>query len=256
VVRHKNDVTRVIHLSDQGLSDYEISRRTGIPRSTVQRWRAGPASSPKGPPAGPTCPRCGSAEHVFSSLPTIDYAYLLGQYLGDGTIYRAGRRSYALRISSDARYPGIIDECCRVIERVAGRRPAVRYHPQKRLANIVLGWKAWPCYFPQHGPGRKHSRHIELVGWQQEIVERAAGAFLRGLIHSDGWRGTNRVLVKGRIYEYPRYQFSNRSEDIKRLFTDYCDLLGVEWRPWGKHHISVARRASVALLDRYIGLKS
>jgi Homeodomain-like domain len=90
VVRHKSDVTRVIHLSDQGLSDYEISRRTGIPRSTVQHWRARPASSPKGPPAGPTCPRCGGAEHVFSSLPTIDYAYLLGQYLGDGTIYRAG----------------------------------------------------------------------------------------------------------------------------------------------------------------------
>jgi hypothetical protein len=39
-----------------------------------------------------------------------------------------------------------------------------------------------------------------------------AGQFLRGLFHSDGWRGLNRVHVKGRDYSYPRYQFSNRSD--------------------------------------------
>ena len=39
-----------------------------------------------------------------------------------------------------------------------------------------------------------------------------------GLIHSDGWaRGVNKVHVKGRDYEYPRYQFSNRSDDIRRF---------------------------------------
>jgi hypothetical protein len=61
--------------------------------------------------------------------------------------------------------------------------------------------------------------------------------------------------VKGKDYEYPRYQFSNRSRDIKKLFTDVCDQLGIEWRPWGKHHISVARRESVALMDEFIGPK-
>jgi hypothetical protein len=58
----------------------------------------------------------------------------------------------------------------------------------------------------------------------------------------------NRVHVKGRDYEYPRYQFSNRSEDIKRFFTETCDRLGIEWRHWLRYHISVARRASVARL--------
>jgi hypothetical protein len=81
------------------------------------------------------------------------------------------------------------------------------------------------------------------------------GAFLRGLLHSDGWRGANRVQVKGRCYEYPRYQFSNRSEDIRRLFTQTCDQVGVEWRRWGRWHISVARRDSVAKLDRMVGPK-
>jgi hypothetical protein len=58
-------------------------------------------------------------------------------------------------------------------------------------------------------------------------VEEATPAFLRGLIHTDGWRGVNRVRVKGRWYAYPRYQFSSRSDDIRRLFTDGCERVGV-----------------------------
>lgn len=48
--------------------------------------------------------------------------------------------------------------------------------------------RAWSCLFPQHGPGRKHARPIVLADWQQEIVCEHPGRFLRGLIHSDGWR--------------------------------------------------------------------
>jgi hypothetical protein len=32
-------------------------------------------------------------------------------------------------------------------------------------------------------------------------------------------------------------------------------VLGIEWRPWGRWHISVARRDSVAKLDAFVGLK-
>ena len=82
------------------------------------------------------------------------------------------------------------------------------------------------------------------------------GRFARGLIHADGWRGLNRVHVKGRDYAYARYQFSNRSSDIRRLFTVALDQLGVAWRPWGRFHISVARREAVALLDEHVGPKT
>jgi hypothetical protein len=110
--------------------------------------------------------------------------------------------------------------------------------------------------FPQHGRGKKHHRRILLQPWQEAIVRQHPGRFARGLIHSDGWRGLNRVRVKGRTYEYPRYQFSNRSDDIRRLFTDAMDHLAVAWRPWGRFHISVARRDAVALLDEHVGPKS
>jgi hypothetical protein len=49
----------------------------------------------------------------------------------------------------------------------------------------------WLCLFPQHGPGKKHTRHIELAPWQSAIVADHPGRFLRGLFHSDGCRVTN-----------------------------------------------------------------
>ena len=63
------------------------------------------------------------------------------------------------------------------------------------------------------------------------------------------------MTVNGKRSAYPRYQFSNVSEDIKRIFCDACDALGVEWKRMNAKNISVARRASVARLDRGVGPK-
>jgi hypothetical protein len=251
--RTSPEIAQVLALLSEGLSDYEIARRTGVPRSTVLNWRRGHVPKIPGEP-GPLCPTCGAPEHAFSELPLAPYAYLLGQYLGDGTVCRV-ERSQCLRIASDASYPGIIDECCNAITAVRGRRPGVRIHTDQKMVTIASYWRAWPCLLPQHGPGRKHRRTIALAVWQVTIVEAQPGQFLRGLIHSDGWRGLNKVHVKGRDYEYPRYQFSNRSDDIRQLFTYACDLVGIAWRPWGRYHISVARRDAVALLDEFVGPK-
>ena len=56
-------------------------------------------------------------------------------------------------------------------------------------------------------------------------------------------------------YEYPRYTFSNASDDIRGLFCWALDLVGVEWRVMNARNISVAKRASVALLDTFVGPK-
>jgi hypothetical protein len=126
-------------------------------------------------------------------------------------------------------------------------------------AEVVSTSKHWPCLFPQHGPGRKHKRKIELEPWQEEIVSRHPGDFARGLFHSDGCRLINRVRrpVKGgdRFYEYPRYLFVNRSADIHRLCGEALDRLGVAWRFSKPTTISVARREAVARLDEFVGPK-
>jgi hypothetical protein len=59
--------------------------------------------------------------------------------------------------------------------------------------------------------------------------------------------------------EYPRYFFTNTSQDILKLFSDTLDAVGVEWKPTRRagraHNISVARRSSVALMDVHVGPK-
>jgi len=85
------------------------------------------------------------------------------------------------------------------------------------------------------------------------------GEFARGLFHSDGWRGVNRVrrtLADGdHWYEYPRYLFGNESADILRLCGEALDQLGVAWRYSRRNSISVARRGAVARLDEFVGPK-
>ncbi|HWT94908.1 MAG TPA: helix-turn-helix domain-containing protein [Solirubrobacteraceae bacterium] len=251
-MRSSLEVSRVLALVAEGLNDCEIARRTGVPRSTVRGWRHGERVF-LGPAVG-ACAGCGNAEHDFTALPEWHYAYLLGLYLGDGHIAHHRRGVYALRISLDKKYPGIIDECRVAIWWVTGGKdPALVSLPGR--FNVQAYWKSLPCLFPQHGPGDKHERRIELVEWQREIVEREPGALLRGLIHSDGWRGTNRVTVKGKEYRYPRYQFCNVSDDIRGIFCWACDLLEIAWRRMNARNISVAKRDAVARLDELVGPK-
>lgn len=53
-----------------------------------------------------------------------DYVYLLGLYLGDGSISTHARGVFRLRVTLDQRYPGIIQECARAMRTVTdkGRR--------------------------------------------------------------------------------------------------------------------------------------
>jgi len=64
-------------------------------------------------------------------------------------------------------------------------------------------------------------------------------------------------MVAGEMkrYEYPRYLFVNESDDIRNLFTDGLDILGIEWRRNKRNCISVAKRDSVAAMDTFVGPK-
>jgi hypothetical protein len=193
-------------------------------------------------------------------------AYLLGVYLGDGCVSereRKGPNGTDLRIFCDSAYPGIVQEIAEAMTAtVAGSaRVTVRQVRTTGCAIVACVSAAWPVYLPQHGPGRKHDRPIVLAPWQQAIVDVHPEAFLRGLIHSDGCRTVNRFttrLPSGRVaeYAYPRYFFSNLSGDIRRLFCEACDALGIRWTQSNHRNISVSHRASVARLDAFVGPKA
>jgi hypothetical protein len=186
------------------------------------------------------------------------YAYLLGAYLGDGCIHPYRRGVYQLRITCDLRYPDIIKEVAAGIVVVRGVE-RVGYAARKGCVDVNAFWKHWPCAFPQHGPGRKHERKIALESWQEEIVVANPKALARGLIHTDGNRHINeveRLLRSGpKRYQYPRYMFTNASTDIREIFTNALDLLGVHWTQTTARDISVARQEDVAFLDTFIGPK-
>jgi hypothetical protein len=63
------------------------------------------------------------------------------------------------------------------------------------------------------------------------------------------------LLPSGRVaeYAYVRYFFTNYSADIRRIFCEQCDLLGIHWTQSSFKNISIAHRDSVAILDSFIG---
>lgn len=186
------------------------------------------------------------------------YAYLRGIYIGDGCISEHRRQVFRLRVFLDLRYPRIIDECAAAIEAVLPRN---KVHRAERRSNFVESAaashvevsacsKSWPCLLPQHGPGMKHLRRIVLTDWQHDLLGAHAGLLLRGLIHSDGCRFTN----TGTNWCWPRYSFSNRSDDIRQIFCDACDLLGLHYT-FASRTVYVSRKADVARLDEFVGPK-
>ncbi|MBV9486804.1 MAG: hypothetical protein JO246_12185 [Frankiaceae bacterium] len=118
----------------------------------------------------------------------------------------------------------------------------------------------WKCMLPQHGPGLKHTRPIVLADWQLDLVRADPRPLIRGLIQSDACRAMNTIhhnLPGGRrSYQYPRYFFSNVSDDIRGIFTDALDLLDIDWKQNRWNSISVAKRDAVAALDEFVGPKS
>lgn len=252
-VRSYKELAQVHRLVVAGFNDCQVARLTGIPRSTVREWRSKRRwlTAPED-----SCTSCGGAVHDFDRLPP-SYVYLLGLYLGDGCLSSHRRGVFRLRVVLDSRYPGIVAECAAAMRDVLpDHRAGLQPKHGENAVEVGIYSKQLTCLFPQHGPGRKHERVIKLADWQQRAVERNPHLLLRGLIHSDGCRFTNTVRHGPKVYEYPRYNFSNRSDDIRRIFCDTCDLLGVEWRVMNAWNISVARRASVARLDEFIGPKT
>ena len=226
-----------------------ISNQLGVARSTLRTWRDHPVAH------RPRCVRCGPEP---GCPPQRAYAHLLGLYLGDGCLSRAPRDVFFLRIVCCNDYPHLVDECETSL--LAVRPGRVWRVAAPGCTHVTAAWKHWPCLFPQHGAGSKHTRTIELEPWQIAIVEHHPGPFLRGLFHSDGCRVANwterMVAGQRKRYTYPRYFFTQKSTDIMGLCQWALGLLGIGYTMPTPDNLSVARKADVAALDEHVGPKS
>ncbi|MEU9580002.1 helix-turn-helix domain-containing protein [Streptomyces chilikensis] len=248
---------RALSLVAQGRSLNSVSRELGVSRAAIRDWQVRLIPLQR---AGAACERC----RPIPGPPDngVAYSYLLGLYLGDGCISKGRNSSLVMRIACADAWPGLIDACEEALRAVRPHNSVFRVRRQG-CTMVTMASKHWACLFPQHGPGRKHERSIALAPWQQAVVDAHPWEFLRGLIHSDGCRVTNWTtrIVGGepKRYEYLRYFFTNTSGDIRRLFVDTLDKVGVEWKVCVRNgnplNVSVARKASVALMDARIGPK-
>lgn len=255
-IRPKATVDLGLVLSDLGVLDSENALICGVTIKTIRRWRRrySREGADRGCDDTASCPRC-----EYTQLDHAAYAHLLGWYLGDGHIVRHPAKAvYSLSIFNDQEYPGLNDEVRRLLIAVKGQG-SVTTRKQPGCVELKLYWKHWPCLFPQHGPGMKHTRQIILEPWQEQIVRQYPGKFLRGLFHSDGCRirnwATRTVDGTTTRYEYHRYFFSNTSGDILNLCTMALDLLDIPWKKPKSQHITVNRKNAIAELDKYVGPK-
>ncbi|MCX2969019.1 MULTISPECIES: helix-turn-helix domain-containing protein [Streptomyces] len=258
MTKHAPSLRReALALLHQGATNQSVAKRLSVPPGTVDWWlhrdRKARGIAYEHPH---DCPRCAGRDPDGPA-----YAYLLGLYLGDGHIISKPRHHH-LTISCTSAYPGLIDEA-EAAARAVMAMPSTNRVRRQGCTEVKSYSSHWPCLLPQHGPGKKHERRITLEGWQRTITEAHPWKLIRGLVHSDGCRVTNwttrTVAGRRKRYEYPRYLFTNKSDDIRRVFTDALTRVGVEWatlaRDGEPFNVSVARRASVALMDVHVGPK-
>lgn len=245
-------VARVRALFDAGATPGEIARDLELPVTTVRHWCVGTRRR-DGLTSREHCPKCHG-----TALDEPAYAHLLGFYLGDGHITVGRRGVAALSIYCADEWPGVRAEAEASLRAVMPTS-SVSLRRRQGCREVKSYSKHWLCLFPQHGPGTKHTRPIVLAPWQRAVVERHPERLVRGLFHSDGCRNLNwarKTTPTGTVrYEYVRYLFSNKSEDIMGICESALDLLGVPHRRPRVDILSVARREGVARLEEVVGPK-
>ncbi|MBW1604705.1 helix-turn-helix domain-containing protein [Streptomyces sp. JJ66] len=241
----------------RGITSQVVAEQLNVPRGTVGWWAHQDRKARGVKYERPhDCPRCHGRDPDHPA-----YSYLLGLYLGDGHIISKPKQHH-LSIFCTTKYRGLMD-AAETAARSVMAKPSICRVNRQGCTEIKSSSPHWPHLFPQHGPGRKHERRIVLEPWQQAIVDAYPWELIRGLIHSDGCRITNwttrMVAGQRKRYEYPRYFFTNKSDDIKRIFTDTLTRVGVEWSTLARgsdpFNVSIARKASVALVDVHVGPK-
>lgn len=240
-----------------GVNDCEISRRTGIPRSTVRDLRRAPYRRKT---IDEVCPRCWRPSRPIR-FSDADYAESLGFYLGDGSIAQL-TRTQRMRIALDTKYPRIIESARSLLARCFPENPVDVVHVRaQNCVQVSVYSSHLACVFPQHGPGKKHERAIRLEKWQQRAIDSEPWAFIRACIWTDGCSFINRTQVhREQPYEYLSYGFTNKSADIVALLRAACERVGVFTRVTsnseGTWQVRINRRPSVALMLQHVGRKA
>ena len=249
-------VDTALLLSRLDVLDRENAQICGVSIRALRHWRYGirrdPLTARKG--RSPSCPLCDGRP-----INERAYAYLLGLYLGDGHITGGRRGSYALSITCCDGWPGLIDAARSAMAVPMPTSSVFRVQRAGCTKVKILSHEHWPCLFPQHGPGRKHERRIELAPWQEQIIGSVSRPFCPGTVpfrRLPGDEPGRRPLAGGDRWSNTR---GTSSPTNQRTSSDYVGTLSISSGSAGecsrRNALSVARREAVARLDEFVGPK-
>lgn len=180
------------------------------------------------------------------------YSYILGLYLGDGYINKTAR-TYRLRIALDKKYSQLNSFAKMNLQTLfpSNKIGIINF---KGHINLSVFSNKLPLLFPQHGSGPKHLRSIVLDEWQKAVLDEIET--LRGLFHSDGSFYKETISQK---YVYERYLFTNKSNDIQKIFQEYCSRINISFdvqtKKDGVINTRISKKNDVNKLKQLIGIK-
>ena len=230
-MRTKEEVALVHGLVAEGLNDCEISapNRDSPADSPRLAARTDPSDNVS-VQANTSCNQCGHEATSSSGLPIPEYTYLLGMYLGDGCISRAPKG-----VLAPAHFPRhevrwhLIDECVRSMGGVMPDKPVNvrRTRPGVNCASSQFSFEGVAMPVPSTRPGNEAQAQHRAQPVAAGPHRQDPRPLIAGLIHSDGCR----VINPSMGHTLPALHVSNNeSADIRRIFCDACDQLGIPWR--------------------------
>jgi len=185
---------------EEGLSIRRIASRLGVsPSSIMKALKELPLRSKSEAAASRYEPL--SLAGDFQEL-----AYLIGVYLGDGSLVRSSRTEL-LDIACDAKYPGLIERFTSLVSRVFGKAPALQQDPASNCIHIRLYGNGIAATLGME-LGPKKRRDLHTPSWIKEDKDFTRWC-LRGLFETDGYIHYRRDRIKSVVVG-----FSNTSESL------------------------------------------
>lgn len=261
-MRTYQEYIKVKELKDKGLSKSQISREMNIPRGTISEWIL-----------YGFCPRAFSEnglktnryeeiniENYFITEELQKaYSHILAVYLSDGYIDKMPHKKdvYRIRFFNDRKYPINTEEWRSNLNALLPKNKCTTRQQEKANCDFVVCYSKYlPILFPQHGPGMKHTRKLELTDWQKKIIQKYPEQFIRGCFQSDGCIYQHN---SGK-YSYKKYNYVNKSSDIMDFFLFACECVGIKKEKYlsPKRQVFVAQNFSkedIDILEKIISIK-
>lgn len=238
----KDLINEIITEIDNGAKKKTLSKKYNIPRGTLSYWYKKDKIEPEF--------KIDLNEYLKDKKQ--EYSYILGIYLGDGTISRISG-GYKIRIFLDSVYYNIVEECSNNLK-ILFPKNKVSIHKEKcNMYIITLYSNLLPKLFPQFGKGLKHNRNIILEKFQLDNINNIQ--LIKGLFHSDG------SLYKAKIgkYEYFFYNFTNMSKDIIDIYCDALSDMNIKYKlnfNSDVYRVNIYKKVDFAKLYYLIGTKN